>query len=408
MKKVFVLSVIALFIGVGFQPAFANDNNISVSRAEQQPRGVTFYKTFGGLFSDSGNYVQQTTDGGYIIIGTTEYLGYSYIWLIKTDSTGNMLWDKIFSGAENGEAVGFCVQQTIDGGYIITGHIRHPIQGGYGVWLIKTNSTGNMLWENIIGEMAHYFNMYIQQTNDGGYILTGCCAIFTDHRKFHLIKVDSAGNMEWDKIFYRTGWESGNCVQQTTDGGYIIVGNTGYKSDIWLIKTNSTGNMEWDKTFGGAKTDWGTSVKQTTDGGYIITGKTDDDVWLIKTNITGDMEWEKTFGGIFYNCGNSVQQTTDGGYIITGDVWLIKTNSTGNKLWENTFRGTSGNCVQQTTDGGYIIVGDTRSFITDFDVLLIKTNEYGKSKNKAVTGNMLLLKILDRFPLLERFINFVL
>ena len=413
LSKILVLGIIFLFVGMGFQPAFANDNNISVGKAEQHPVGGTFIKKYGGTDRDEGTCVQQTTDGGYIITGSTRSFGNGNydVWLIKTDSVGNKVWDRTFGGTDSDS--GWSVQQTTDGGYIITGKTRSFGAGETDAWLIKTDSTGNMMWNKTFGATWFEAGWCVQQTSDGGYILTGI---------EWLIKTDSAGNKEWDKYYF----ENKFCfsVQQTTDEGYIISGGIeSYDMDVLLIKTDSAGNMVWNKTFGGTGYDLGRCVQQTTDGGYIISGYKgggcgQDDVWLIKTDSAGNMVWNRIFGGENIDLGLCVQQTSDDGYIITGytcsfgvnisDVWLIKTDSTGNMMWNRTFGGADGDrgwYVQQTTDGGYIITGKTESFGAGWgDVWLIKTDENGKSRSKAVTGNMLILRLLERFPLLQKLI----
>jgi len=427
MNKGIVLGMVILFIGVGFQPAFAN-NNLPIRMAEQQPLGKTFMKTFGGKDIDEGYSVHQTTDGGYILTGNTWSFSTGEdwdidVWLIKIDNAGNMEWNRTFGGTK--WEFGYCVQQTTDGGYIITGYTSSIRAGDGDVWLIKTDSNGNMMWDRTFGGTGWEFGYCVQQTTDNGYIITGCTWLNGDDDVW-LIKTDSDGNMVWNRTFGGTENETGRCVQQTTDNGYIITGRTesfgaGYW-DVWMIKTDSTGHMVWNRTFGGTDEDRGFCVQQTTDDGYIITGLTDSfgagcyDVWLIKTNNAGNMVWNRTLGGTFFDLGYSVQQTTDDGYIITGettsfgageyDVWLIKTDNAGNMVWNRTFGGTSsetGYCVQQTTDDGYIITGETTSFgAGSHDVWLIKTDKDGRPRNKAVTNNQLLLRLLERFPLLQK------
>jgi hypothetical protein len=375
--------------------------------------GVTFMKTFGGTNMDTGSCVRQTTDGGYIIAGYTNYSYYSYpnvggdVWLIKTDSDGNEIWNKTFGGQNIDWSN--CVQQTTDGGYIITGYTEIYSGPEIGdVWLIKTDSDGNEIWNKTYGGTDYCEVSYsVQQTTDGGYIITGITGPLSDGDVW-LIKTDSDGNEIWNKTYGGIGLlDAGLCVRQTNDGGYIITGAKGQSDniycDVWLIKTDSNGNKMWDKTFGCQRGDLGMCVQQTTDGGYIITGYTElyikGDIWLIKTDSNGKKMWAKSYG-VLQNVGWGyyVQQTTDGGYIVTGfaweisggytDAWLIKTNSNGKKIWDRKLGGTSedmGECVQQTSDGGYIITGHTvLSGADETDVWLVKTDKYGKPRNKAI------------------------
>jgi len=301
-------------------------------------------KTFGGSFM-FGYFVQQTTDGGYIITGYSGYYPlYTTALLIKTDLNGDEEWNKTFGGGTDMDA-GYSVQQTTDGGYIVTGSTGSNFVGD--VWLIKTDSDGDEEWNKTFGRTEWDFGNSVQQTADGGYIITGC----TDFNPYGsgntdvwLIKTDSDGDEVWNTTFGGSDDDYGLSGQQTTDDGYIITGYTysygpGCK-DVWLIKTDSNGDEEWNKTFGGKCHDYGLSGQQTTDGGYIIISGTEcygagsSDVWLIKTDSDGNEEWNKTIGGTHIDYGLSGQQTSDGGYIIAGytysygaglvDVWLIK------------------------------------------------------------------------------------
>lgn len=369
-------------------------------------------KISGGLGLDSATAVQQTSDGGYVMAGQTASFGAGAAdaWLLRKDSNGNKLWEKSFGGS--GDDFATSVQQTSDGGYIIGGYTASSGAGQCDFWLIKTDSSGNKLWEKTFGGPANDFAYSVLQASDGGYVIGG-----TSHSGVSgavssyvwLVKTDSNGDKLWDKKFgggTMMGWE----IQQASDGGYIIAADTySYSSgtaswDVWFIKTDSNGNKLWDKTFGGTGYDRGRSVQQTSDGGYILAGETDSsgaggtDFWLIKTDSLGNKLWDKTFGGPNTEIPVSVQQTTDGGYIVAGwtnslgagnyDWYLVKTDSDGNKLWGQTFGG-SGNdyasTILQTLDGGYIVAGSKGG-----DAWLIKLKA---SSGSVVTVNAGLINV---------------
>jgi len=380
--------------------------------------GQGWEQTFGGTNQDFGTSGQQTSDGGYIITGRTYSFGNGVydVYLIKTDGNGNELWTKTFGGIAND--VGFSVQQTSDGGYIITGHTTSFGNGAEDVYLIKTDGNGNELWTKTFGGILIDEGVLVQQTNDGGYIITGHTTSFGNGLSdVYLIKTDVNGDSLWTKTFGSTTNDFGLSVQQTSDGGYIITGTFEFY-DVYLIKTDSNGNELWTKTFGGVDNDIGFSVQQTSDGGYIISGRTFSfgnglsDVYIIKTDGNGNELWTKTFGGSGNDEGAKIQQTSDGGYILTGyteafqfafqDVYLIKTDGNGDSLWTKKFGGTFndvGVSVQQTSDGGYIIFGWSGSFGNGAeDVYLIKTDGNGNVSstfNIPTTSKKKLKKIVD-------------
>jgi hypothetical protein len=385
IKEVAMKSLVFLFVA----------HYIFIISLFAQAPDTMWTKTFGGVEWDEGRSVQQTIDSGYVIVGGIGGFGVMDVYLIKTDTWGNTLWTKTIGGIDHD--VGISVQQTSDGGYIIVGITWSFGEGDSDVWLIKTDASGDTLWTKTFGGVERDRGFSVKQTLDGGYIVTGRTSSFgAGESDMYLIKTDSSGNTDWIKTIGDTSSGRGYSVQQTSDSGYIIAGETSSfgtgGADVWLLKTDTLGDTLWTKTFGGIDADVGSSVQQTTDEGYIITGETssfgagDEDVWLIKTDTLGDALWTKTFGGVYGDKGNSVQQTVDGGYIIAGktssfgagdkDVWLIKTNASGDTLWTKTIGGIEreeGFSVKQTLDGGYIIIGYTRSFgAGDEDVWLIK------------------------------------
>ena len=256
-------------------------------------------RTFGGTNVDWPHSVQQTSDGGYIIMGVTNSFGIDNedIYLVKTDAEGTKLWDKTFGGIS--QDLGYYAHQTSDEGYIITGGTYSPNTNSYDIWLIKTNINGDETWNRTYGGISGDNGYYIQQTSDGGYIVIGYTYSFSAGKEdIWLIKTDSSGNMLWDRTFGGIHHDGGYSVQQTSDGGFIITGYTDSfdagNYNVWLIKTNNNGIEEWNRTFGGTTTDDnGRSIQQTSDGGYVILGSTksydtgDYDVLLIKTDSKG-------------------------------------------------------------------------------------------------------------------------
>jgi hypothetical protein len=255
-------------------------------------------KTFGGSDYDEAWSVQQTSDGGYILAGITWSFGAGRCdaWLIKTDADGNKVWDRTFGGSEGDNA--FAVQQTSDGGYILAGSTQSFGAGYVDAWLIKTDANGIEQWNKTFGGLGVDEAWSVQQTSDGGYILDGKTSSFgAGSSDAWLIKTDANGNKIWDRTFGGSSSDYAYAVQQTSDGGYILAGAT-YSfgvgaSDAWLIKTDANGKKQWNKTFGGLGGDEAWSVQQTSDGGYILGGITTSfgagnwDARLIKTDANG-------------------------------------------------------------------------------------------------------------------------
>ena len=362
------------------------------------PAQITFQRTYGGTGNDEGWSVQQTTDGGYIIAGTTASFGAGHddIYLVKTDANGDTLWTRTFGGAR--DELGRSVQQTFDSGYVIAGQTWSYGGGGVDVYVIRTDAHGDTMWTRTYGGSDYNDGSSVRQTADSGYIVAGCTAPLGGYTDVYLIKTNAQGDTMWTRAYGGTGDDWGNSVQQTADGGFVVVGCTrpfgADHSDAYLIKTSAQGDTLWTKTFGGTGSEEGHAVQQTVDSGYVVAGSTysnsveSTDVYIVKTDARGDTQW--TLGGAGGDEGHSVLQTLDGGYVVAGyvetdtmlyDVYLIKTNAIGDTLWTRTFGGSYddvGYSVQQTTDGGYVVTGVTYSFGAGMgDIYLIKTDSLG-------------------------------
>jgi len=356
-------------------------------------------KTFGGTGNDYAYSVLQTFDGSYIIAGYTESFGAvnTDIYLIKTDINGNLIWQKTFGGY--GSDYAHFIEQSNDSCYIILGSTTSYGSGGSDIYLIKTDTAGNLIWGKTFGGENDDGGWSVQKTSDGGYIIAGSTNSFgAGDVDMYLLKTDEYGNFLWDKTFGDTSRSDyARSVVQTADGGYIIAGltisfGTG-TYDVYLVKTDEYGNLLWEKTFGGSNTDMGFSVKQTKDGGYIIGGNSlsfgsgDYDFYLIKTDSFGNLVWQRNLGGTKNDFGRAVIEDANGDYIIAGftnsfgngeyDIYICKYDTAGNIIWEKTYGMSGGDwcySIQKTDDNGFILAGFTNSTgAGEADVYLVKT-----------------------------------
>ena len=235
-------------------------------------------KVFVGERGVLGRSVQQTLDGGYILAGSKDsiYNNDRDVWLIKTYENGDTIWTKTFGGSAWDE--GYSVQQTTDGGYIVCGTTGSFGAGRTDVWLIKTDENGDTIWAKTYGGSDTEYGLSVQQTADSGYIITGWTWPFDGWEDGLLIKTDENGDTLWTRTFSESpAADAGYSVQQVADKGYIVCGiTTSYSGglDVLLIKFDKNGNKLWSKTFGGSGVDKGYSVRQTTDGGYIVCAST--------------------------------------------------------------------------------------------------------------------------------------
>lgn len=306
-------------------------------------------KTYGGTDAEYGVDFKQTGDGGWIILGETfSYgAGFNDIYIIRTDSLGDTLWTKIYGGTYYDKARAVTEAVDSDNGYLIVGATGSFGNGGNDdLYILRIDSLGDTLWTKTYGGLNWDWASSVQPTADSAYIIIGATNSYgAGYFDVYLIKINASGELLWQKTFGGTGDDRGEAVCQTSDQGYIITGMTrtfgAGGEDLYLIKTDSLGTIEWQKVYGGAQNERGYSLLETEDGGYIIAGYTmsfgagEWDVYLLKTDEYGDTLWTQTYGGMNGDLARSILKTQDGGYIIVGntesfgagakDVFVLKT-----------------------------------------------------------------------------------
>jgi predicted secreted protein len=303
--------------------------------------------TFGGTGNDVA-YAVEVGDDGYVLAGSTNSSGSGRIddWLVKTDSSGVMEWNRTYGGLFNDMA--YSLVATSDGGYALAGSTTSFGAGRSDVWLVKVDSNGGLEWNQTYGGTGRDSVSTIIGTSDGGYALACSTLSFgAGSADFWLVKVDSLGNMEWNQTYGESGTEFANSLVATNDGGYALAGSTSSRgagsADVWLVKVDSFGNSEWNQTFGGSIADYCDSMVISSDGGCTLACISqpptfgDGDFWLAKVDSLGNLLWNQTYGVSAHHSQTSLLTAADGSYIFGGstrdnmgnqDFWLAKIGET--------------------------------------------------------------------------------
>lgn len=416
---------------------------------------IEWSKTYGGSQKEWGT-IEPTSDGGYItasicysddgqVQGHHGTIDNTDIWVVKLNASGNIQWQKSLGDTLRDEV--YCIKQTPDGGYILAGsRIAYEFYGSYGgdkCWIIKLTASGNIQWKKTFGGNSVEKANFIEPISDGGYIVAAYSAstegqVSGNHGGYDcwIIKLNSVGEIEWQKSLGGSLQDIAYSIHKTTDGGYIVAADTysndgdvtDYKGemDYWIIKLNKYGNIQWQKTLGGSLRESPNPVVQTPDGGFMIAGhsKSNDgqvsgnhgyyDAWVVKLSSSGSIIWKKTYGGsnddLIYDMVKTPQNeylvlgktySTDGdvsGYHGMGDMWLIKINSSGNLIWQKAMGGSSiesGGAVRCTPDGGIILSGYSDSSDGDvpnnrgeYDLWVVKLEPDNSTFTATVNSNL--------------------
>jgi putative intracellular protease/amidase len=381
----------------------SNKKFIFSSPAGYTENNIDWEYTYGGSGNEGARAVFEASDGSLMLTGYSfsEGSGDADILIIKTDADGNEIWSKTYGGA--GTEYGNKLIEVSDG-YLVTGYTTSFGAGSKDVYLLKIDKNGKVLWSKTFGGSSWDIGTGLCKT-DNGYIICGYTYSFgAGEEDFYMIKTDKSGNKIWEKTYGGNRYELAHSVFRTTDGGFLIGGNTGTfgkgNSDVYLVKTDGEGKEIWAKSFGlEGKAGYGfdTSKKMilTGDGGCIIAGYTDNndimDAYVLKIDAQGNEEWHTSFGNKpFYDFGCSIVAAPDGGYIMAGvtksivknriaydnNIYAVKLGKDGYKDWEKTIGGSEtdwANDLIITSDGNVVITGHTCSFGKGkLDVFLLK------------------------------------
>lgn len=375
----------------------------------------TFMKFYGGSAEEYGYSFQQTPDGGFVVCGRTFSFGTGgwEAYVVKLDAVGDTLWTKTYGNILYDEIQD--IDLTPDGGYIMTGHTVTNDWAG-DLLLVKLDASGNIEWDQVYGGAIGLSDKgySVRSTSDGGFVASGTTESYGQGGDdVYVVKTSSTGMVEWTRTIGTSGTiEAGREIQHTTDGGYIIAGYSDGSGtsfyDVFLVKLNSAGVVQWSNTYGGSSYDFAYTVQETTDNGFILGATTDSfgaggwEAYLIKTDASGVLQWSKAYGLGGEDRVQAAQQTSDGGYILCGrsdsfgfgnyDATLLKTDASGNLQWSKAYGGGSEDqawYVREHNNDGYVLCGYSYSFgAGSRELCVIRTDASGNTGCNEMSGSL--------------------
>jgi hypothetical protein len=398
MKGKTIVPVMLIIILIGLSSTFLS---IQLVRGTA-PFVAKWEKAYGGTGDEEGKCIVNASDGGYLLGGYTTSFGAGNkdFWIVKVSASGDSEWNKTYGGTS--DDVCTSIIPDVDGGYLLGGYTFSFGAGTKDIWLIKTDSTGNALWNKTYG-WYEYEDLgapeSVAKTNDGGYVMAGTTRSHAvGGEDALLIKINSTGFIEWNKTYAGPNYDRFYTVLQTNDGGYMCGGWTksyGEGTDwntwnVWLVRTDSSGNALWNVTYGGSYDDYIWGMTKGDNDEYVFAGTfgytgSSTGGWWFKINSSGNQIWNATDLGEGWAGTNSIIDTGDGGYALCGitgssfvnsDVWLLKTNASGIIEWNGTYTGPGDDraySIISIADEGYMTAGSTNSFGSGgYDFLLVK------------------------------------
>ena len=404
---------LSVFLSIYILIACTSDDDSSVIHGDPVFEGeLVWVKTFGGTNEDDAIDIVEADDGGYVVLGFTNSTDGDITgkinpdqdyWLLKLNPDGDKIWDKTYGGSQNDQATG--LSKTNDGGYIISGYTSSfdgdvsENAGFQDYWIVKVDSQGEIQWEKSFGFIGQDQAYKVIPTSDGGYFASGTLQVG-----------EGGSNGEGNDIIHG---------DQNLRAGQHSLG------DFWGIKMDANGNKIWRRYFGGTQADLNKDVIETDDGGFLLIGVSDspdfdisnaigaDDFWVIKLSATGEKVWEQSYGGLETDRAFSIARANDGNYLLSGesrslggdvsnpkgggDIWIVKINaSNGSILWEKSFGGAefdTSRGVKNLGNGSFAIAGSSRSSGGDAsnnyganDAWLLIVNENGALEYETNIG----------------------